>query len=164
MTVITLQNEYQSGSQAAVGGFSAEPISHSVSENRPFVCLEEIVVGKAATVFRIIAVAEALSWAALLAGMFVKYVIEFGEGGVPVIGMVHGILFAVYVVTTLAVHRIFGWDGKTLLLALAASVPPLCTWWFELWALRSGKFDGPEIDRHAGVALYLPQGREQAPA
>ncbi|WP_034278201.1 DUF3817 domain-containing protein [Haloechinothrix halophila] len=122
------------------------------------------MVGKAATVFRIIAVAEALSWAALLAGMFVKYVLEFGEGGVPVIGMVHGILFAVYVVTALAVHRIFGWDAKTLLLALAASVPPLCTWWFELWALRSGKFDGPEIDRRAGVALYLPSGRGQATA
>ena len=122
------------------------------------------MVGKAATVFRVVAVAEALSWMALLAGMFVKYVVGFGEGGVPVFGMVHGILFLTYVVTTLALFRVFGWNGKTLLLALAASVPPLCTWLFESWALRRGKFDGPEIDRHAGVALYLPDGREQATA
>lgn len=111
--------------------------------------------GKVATLFRVVAVAEALSWCALLAGMFVKYVLERGDGGVPVVGMVHGIVFVVYLVVTLAAFRVLGWNFQTLSLAVLASVPPLFTWIFEVWALRSGKFDGPEVRHGAGVGLYL---------
>ncbi|MQA63990.1 MAG: DUF3817 domain-containing protein [Actinophytocola sp.] len=112
------------------------------------------MVSKAATLFRVLAVAEALSWVALLAGMFVKYVLGIGEGGVPVVGMVHGIVFLAYVVVTLGVFRVLGWNVKTLMLALVAAVPPLFTWFFEVWALRSGKLDGPQTSQRAGVALY----------
>lgn len=111
------------------------------------------MVGKAATLFRVVAVAEALSWLALLIGMFVKYVIGAGDGGVPIIGMAHGVLFTAYVLVTLAVFRIFRWSFGTLVLALLASVPPMFTWLFEGWALRSGKLDGPE--RFGGVNLFL---------
>ena len=55
---------------------------------------EEEVSSKAALVFRVAAVAEALSWAGLLVGMFLKYVVHSShEGGVPVLGMVHGVIF-----------------------------------------------------------------------
>ncbi|MGH3518230.1 MAG: DUF3817 domain-containing protein [Haloechinothrix sp.] len=120
--------------------------------------------GKAATLFRVVAIAEALSWAGLLVGMFFKYVVGLGEGGVPVVGMVHGIVFMVYVVVTLGVFRVLGWNVKTLGLALLSSVPPLFTWFFEMWALRSGKLDGPERERHGGLALYGEHARETAPA
>lgn len=99
---------------------------------------------KAAVLFRVVAIAEAFSWAGLLIAMFFKYVVELGEGGVPVLGMVHGVIFVLYIVTALAVFRPLSWSGKTLLLALAASIPPLFTWLFEKWALRSGKLDGPD--------------------
>lgn len=116
---------------------------------------------KAAVLFRVIAVAEAFSWAGLLIGMFLKYVIELGEGGVPVLGMVHGVVFVLYVLTTLAVFRPLGWRPKTVLLALLASIPPLFTWLFEKWALRTGKLDGPERVTQGGTSLFF---REPAAA
>lgn len=112
-------------------------------------------MSKVVTLFRIVAVAEALSWAALLAGMFVKYVLERGDGGVPVIGMVHGVLFIGFLLVTLAVWRLHRWGLQTLVLAAAAGVLPLCTWPFELWALRTGKLDGPSVAQRAGVGLIV---------
>ncbi|WP_028661795.1 DUF3817 domain-containing protein [Saccharomonospora saliphila] len=113
---------------------------------------------KAAVLFRVVAVAEAFSWAGLLVGMVLKYVVELGEGGVPVLGMVHGVLFVLYVGTTLLVARPLGWRATTLLAALVASVPPLCTWLFEKWALRKGKLDGPERLAHGGTGLFVERG------
>ncbi|OQO92193.1 DUF3817 domain-containing protein [Saccharomonospora piscinae] len=109
---------------------------------------------KAAVLFRVVAIAEAFSWTGLLVGMFLKYVVELGEGGVPVLGMVHGVLFVVYLVTTLAVARPLGWGFGTVVTALLAAIPPLATWWFEKWALRRGKLDGPERLRHGGTGLF----------
>lgn len=109
--------------------------------------------GKVATLFRVVAVAEALSWAALLVGMYLKYVVGLGEGGVPVVGMVHGILFSTYVVTALVAAKVLGWKLGTLALALLAGIPPLATWFFELWALRTGRLDGPEMRQYGGLAL-----------
>jgi integral membrane protein len=110
---------------------------------------------KAAGFFRVAAVAEALSWAGLLIGMFLKYVVHAAhEGGVPVLGMVHGVIFLGYVFTSLAVFRPLAWKRKTLVMALLASIPPLFTWWFEKWALRTGKLDGPERLGYGGTALF----------
>ena len=89
-----------------------------------------------AALFRVVAVAEAVSWAALLVAMFLKYVVDAPhEGGVPVVGMVHGALFTVYVVVTLVTAATFGWRWWTLL-ALAAGVPPFGTVVYERWATR----------------------------
>ncbi|WP_020661947.1 DUF3817 domain-containing protein [Amycolatopsis benzoatilytica] len=111
---------------------------------------------KAALVFRVAAVAEALSWLGLLIGMFLKYVVgASNEGGVPVLGMVHGVVFVLYVITSLSVAKPLGWRGKTLLLALLASIPPLFTWLFEKWALRNGRLDGPERLAQGGVGLFV---------
>jgi integral membrane protein len=113
------------------------------------------VSSKAALVFRVAAVAEAFSWAGLLIGMFLKYVVDApNEGGVPVLGMVHGVIFVAYVLISLAVFKPLGWKPKTLVLALVASIPPLFTWWFEKWALRTGRLDGPERLANGGTGLF----------
>ena len=65
----------------------------------------------AATAFRIVAVAEALSWVGLLAGMFVKYVPETTELGVQVFGPIHGAIFVAYVVVALVAARVLRWDA-----------------------------------------------------
>src|SRR3712207_7803086 len=52
------------------------------------------------TLFRS-AVAEALSWLGLLAGMYVKYVPETTELGVKIFGPIHGGIFVAYVVVAL---------------------------------------------------------------
>jgi integral membrane protein len=92
-----------------------------------------------ARLFRALAIAEACSWAGLLIGMLFKYVVVHNEIGVQVFGPIHGALFVAYVVVAVAVARPLRWSAGTLLLALGASIPPLCTLWFERWALRTGR-------------------------
>ncbi len=93
----------------------------------------------AATTFRIVAVAEALSWIGLLIGMYVKYVPETTELGVKIFGPVHGGIFVAYVVVALVTARVLRWSIGTTLLALVASIPPLTSILFERWATRSGR-------------------------
>ncbi|MCU1621043.1 MAG: putative rane protein [Modestobacter sp.] len=92
-----------------------------------------------ARAFRAVAIAEAVSWLLLLAGMFVKWVLKTSELGVQLAGPVHGAVFMVYVVISLLAWRVLRWSPGTALLALIASVPPLCTVWFERWAQRTGR-------------------------
>lgn len=100
------------------------------------------------TVFRTVAVAEAVSWALLLTAMFCKWVLEteplgLHEGGVPVAGPIHGGVFMLYVVMCLVAKFVFRWDVKTLVVALASSIPPFATVWFERKADREGKLRQP---------------------
>ena len=92
----------------------------------------------ARTLFRTVAFAEAVSWAALLVSMYVKYGPADNPTFVSVFGMVHGIVFLGYVGTVLLVRERFGWDVRTFLLAGLSSVPPFCTALFEVLADRRG--------------------------
>ena len=86
--------------------------------------------------FRLFALAEAVSWAGLLIGMFVKYVVG-PEIGVKIFGPVHGVIFVGYVLVTLMLaHR---WDRRTTFWALLASIPPFGTVLFERWAQKTGR-------------------------
>ncbi|MCF6509824.1 DUF3817 domain-containing protein [Blastococcus sp. MG754426] len=96
------------------------------------------------TAFRLVAIAEAITWVGLLAGMFVKWVLQTSEVGVQVFGPIHGGVFVVYVVVALVAARVLRWSLSTTLLALAASVPPLATVWFERWATRTGALPARE--------------------
>lgn len=87
--------------------------------------------------FRIAAVAEAVSWAGLLIGMFFKYVVVENEIGVKVFGPIHGVIFVAYVLTVLVAARARRWRMSTLLLGLVSAVPPFMTIWFERRVLSS---------------------------
>ncbi len=95
----------------------------------------------AVTAFRVVATAEAFSWAGLLVGMFVKYVVDAGEQGVQVFGPIHGTVFLAYLVVTLLTWHQQRWSLPVAAVALAASVPPFCTLLFEVWAQRTGRLD-----------------------
>ena len=100
------------------------------------------------TVFRTVAIAEAFSWGLLLVAMFCKWILEaepFGlaEGGVPVAGPVHGGIFVLYVLNAVIATFVFRWDAKTLVVALASSIPPFATVWFERKADREGRLQAP---------------------
>ena len=118
--------------------------------------------------FRRVAVAEAITWALLLVGMFLKYVTETTELGVRVFGMVHGIVFVAYCVTTVLVAVDQRWSLRRTALGLAAAVPPFCTVWFDRyaesrgllapqWRLRSAAPAGL-IERVAAWVLRNPVG------
>ena len=110
--------------------------------------------GGAVTAFRVVATAEAFSWAGLLTGMFVKYVADAGEQGVQVFGPIHGTVFLAYLVVTLLTWHQQRWSFPVGLVALAASVPPFCTLLFEVWAARTGRLAPSDRD----LAVSRSQG------
>lgn len=87
-------------------------------------------------VFIVVATLEALSWLALLIGMYFKWIAKSTERGVQIFGMVHGIVFVCYLLALVWVARSRRWDARTALLGLVSSVPPFMTLWFERYALR----------------------------
>jgi len=88
--------------------------------------------------YRRVAVAEAITWALLLTGMFLKYVTETTELGVQVFGMVHGVVFIAYCLATVLLSVDQRWPLSRLVLGLLAAVPPFATVPFERYAERSG--------------------------
>lgn len=100
--------------------------------------------------FRTVAVAEAITWALLLTGMFLKYVTETTELGVRIGGALHGFVFVAYVVTTVVVATDARWSAKRTILGLLAAVPPFVTIWFDLASERQGAL--PERWRLDGEA------------
>ncbi len=90
------------------------------------------------TLFRRVAIAEAITWALLLTGMFLKYVTETTELAVSVFGMVHGVVFIAYCLTTVLVAVDQKWPWGRLALGLASAVPPFATVWFDRFAERRG--------------------------
>lgn len=88
--------------------------------------------------YRLVARAEAVTWALLLTGMFLKYVTETTELGVQVFGMVHGVVFIAYCLVTGLLFIDQKWPVSRLALGLGAAVPPFATVPFERYAERGG--------------------------
>lgn len=108
--------------------------------------------------FRLIALAEAVSWVGLLIGMYFKYIgTPRTEIGVKVFGMAHGLIFIAFVVAALLVGIALKWAVGTWLLALLASIVPLCSVIFLIWADKTGRM-GP-----AGAAAPVVQPGRRAP-
>src|ERR1700712_3909113 len=96
-------------------------------------------MGRPASWFRIIAFAEAVSWVGLLVGMYFKYLgTPRTEVGVKIFGMAHGLVFIAFVVTAVFAGLAFKWATGTWLLALLASIVPLGSVIFLIWADRTG--------------------------
>jgi integral membrane protein len=90
--------------------------------------------------FRLVALAEAVTWVGLLVGMYFKYLgTPRTEIGVKVFGMAHGLVFIAFVVVALLVGMAYTWTVSTWSLALLASVVPLATVIFLIWADRTGR-------------------------
>ena len=96
--------------------------------------------------FRLIALAEAVSWVGLLVGMYFKYLgTPRTEVGVKVFGMTHGLIFIAFVVAGLLVGIAVKWSVGIWLLALLASIVPLCSVIFLIWADRTGRMGSAEL-------------------
>ena len=73
--------------------------------------------------FRLVALAEALTYLALLTAVVVKRGFH-GADLVSVLGPVHGLIFLAYFVLTLLVREEQGWTGWQTLVVLVASALP----------------------------------------
>ncbi|MEN3219498.1 DUF3817 domain-containing protein [Mycolicibacterium porcinum] len=107
--------------------------------------------------FRLIALAEAVSWAGLLVGMYFKYLgSPRTEIGVKVFGPIHGGIFIGFVVAAVLVGLARKWGVGTWVLALLASIVPLGSVIFVMWADRTARLgSGPE-PADASVLLSQP--------
>lgn len=95
------------------------------------------------TLFRSVAVAEAVTWTLLLIGLFLKYVTETTELGVSIGGGLHGFVFICYVMSTCFTWINQKWPTGTGLLALASAVIPYATIPVDRSLERKGMLDGP---------------------
>lgn len=74
--------------------------------------------------FKIISVLEALSFLILLGiAMPLKYMAEIPEP-VSIFGMVHGVLFIVYIIGAFFMKEKLNWSIQTLLIVIVCSVLP----------------------------------------
>lgn len=106
--------------------------------------------------FRLVALAEAVSWVGLLLGMYFKYLgTPRTEIGVKIFGPLHGGIFVAFLVVALFAGLAFKWSVLTWLLALLASIVPLATVIFVIWADRTAKL-GVSIAASAGSPAGRP--------
>lgn len=85
---------------------------------------------------RLLAAAEAITWALLLVGM----VLTFLSTDLPVTlaGPVHGFVFLGYCLVTVLVGIDQQWGRRTIVLGLLSAVPPFVTVPFGRWVRRRG--------------------------
>jgi integral membrane protein len=90
--------------------------------------------------FRLVAFLEAASWVGLLVGMFFKHLMEPGtEIGVKIFGPVHGAVFVAFLAAAMFAGIAARWTLSTWIWSLVASVVPLGTVIFLIWADRTGR-------------------------
>ncbi len=93
--------------------------------------------------FSALALAEAVTWTLLIAGMLQKYVFDAGDWGVRIGGGLHGFVFLAFGAVTLLVAVNQRWSPTVTVLTLVASVIPWATVPTERALERRGRLDGP---------------------
>ena len=88
--------------------------------------------------YRLLAVAEVITWALLISGMILKYVLHITELGVRIGGGIHGFVFLAYCAATVLVGVDQRWGAGRIALGLGSAVIPFVTVAFERWAERRG--------------------------
>lgn len=108
--------------------------------------------------FRFVALLEAVSWVGLLIGMYFKYVgTPRTELGVKVFGPVHGAVFVAFVVLGILAAIAFRWAAGIWLLGIVASIVPLASVIFLMWADRTGRLGAPAVTAVAQPGRPVPE-------
>jgi integral membrane protein len=94
---------------------------------------------------RLVGLLEAVSWVGLLLGMYFKYLgSPSTEIGVKIFGPIHGGVFVAFLVVAVVAGFTLKWGVATWLLAGVASIVPLGTVIFLIWADRTGRLGGAD--------------------
>lgn len=79
------------------------------------------------TLFRTVALAEAVTWTLLLIGLALKYITKTTDIGVSIAGGVHGFVFLCYAFTAVFTWINQKWSARTGLSAIVSAVIPYAT-------------------------------------
>lgn len=91
--------------------------------------------------FRVLAVAEAISWTLLILGLILRATSDLAVA-VTVGGGIHGFVFLSYGATAVLVAKNQRWGVWPTAVAIASAVIPYATIPTELWLHRSGRLEG----------------------
>jgi integral membrane protein len=93
------------------------------------------------TLFRALAIAEAISWTLLIGGLILRATTDWALG-VTIGGGIHGFVFLSYAATAILVALNNRWRVWPAVVALVSAVIPYATIPAELWLQRSGRLVG----------------------
>lgn len=91
--------------------------------------------------FRALAIAEAISWTLLIAGLVVRAAWDIPLA-VTIGGGIHGFVFLSYGATAVLVAKNQRWGAGPSVLAVVSAVVPYATVPAEIWLSRSGRLRG----------------------
>lgn len=94
------------------------------------------------TFYRTLAIAEAVTWTLLIAGMILKYGVGVGDWPVKVGGFAHGLVFIGYVSTAVLVGLNQRWPKRLIAGAGATAFVPYLTIPFDRWLERKNMLEG----------------------
>lgn len=92
--------------------------------------------------YRVLAIAETVTWSLLIIGMLLKYVVQLGDWPVQIAGMTHGIVFVSYAFTAGLVGVNQRWKPGQIVGAVATAIVPFATIPFDRWLERRGMLEG----------------------
>lgn len=92
--------------------------------------------------YRVVAIAEAVTWTLLIAGLLLKYVFDAGDLGVRVGGSIHGFVFLVYAATAVLVGVNQRWSIGLIAMGVVTAIVPYATIPFDRWLEKKGDLEG----------------------
>ncbi len=92
--------------------------------------------------FRVLAVAEVISWTLLIAGLIVRSTTGLAVA-VTIGGGIHGFVFLAYGATAVLVAKNQRWRAWPTAVAVISAIIPYATIPTELWLHRTGRLAGP---------------------
>jgi len=94
------------------------------------------------SLFRVLALAEAVSWTLLIAGLILRAMLDLPIA-VTIGGGIHGFVFLSYGATAVLVAMNQRWGMWPTIVAVGSAVIPYATIPTEIWLHRAGRLDGP---------------------
>lgn len=96
------------------------------------------------TLYRIVAIAEAITWTILISALIYRAVVGVENAGLAVTigGSIHGFVFLSYGATAVLTAINQRWSPGLAMLAVVTAVIPYATIPFDIWAHRTGKLEG----------------------
>tara|TARA_R110002020_G_scaffold298713_5_gene514550 strand:+ start:919 stop:1383 length:465 start_codon:yes stop_codon:yes gene_type:complete len=93
------------------------------------------------TLFRTLAIAEAISWTLLITGLILRATIDL-DIAVSIGGGIHGFVFLSYGATAVLVAKNQRWGALPTIVAIVSAIVPYATIPTEIWLHRSGRLRG----------------------
>lgn len=91
--------------------------------------------------FRIVAIAEAITWTMLITALILRAVTDFTLG-TSIAGGIHGFVFLSYGATAVLLAVNQRWHPGVAAVAIVSAIIPFATIPVELWLARTGRLEG----------------------